>query len=256
MNMLSGIYHPDSGEILVNGQTVAINSPVDAMHLGIGMIHQHFKLVESFRAMDNIVIGTKGKRLTDKELSQKIKEICDKFGLEIEPEKRVYEMSVSEKQTVEIVKVLYKGADILILDEPTAVLTPQETERLFEILRKMKEKGCAIIIITHKLQEVLEISDRVTILRKGKSIETVETAKSNKQTLTELMVGRKVSLEIDRPEPEHVDTILKVVDLSVDKPDGSKGLDDISFEIKKVRSSVWQVWQAVARKSFARRLQV
>lgn len=233
MNMLSGIYHPDSGEILVNGQTVAINSPVDAMHLGIGMIHQHFKLVESFRAMDNIVIGTKGKRLTDKELSQKIKEICDKFGLEIEPEKRVYEMSVSEKQTVEIVKVLYKGADILILDEPTAVLTPQETERLFEILRKMKEKGCAIIIITHKLQEVLEISDRVTILRKGKSIETVETAKSNKQTLTELMVGRKVSLEIDRPEPEHVDTILKVVDLSVDKPDGSKGLDDISFEIKK-----------------------
>lgn len=257
MNMLSGIYHPDSGEILVNGQTVAINSPVDAMHLGIGMIHQHFKLVESFRAMDNIVIGTKGKRLTDKELSQKIKEICDKFGLEIEPEKRVYEMSVSEKQTVEIVKVLYKGADILILDEPTAVLTPQETERLFEILRKMKEKGCAIIIITHKLQEVLEISDRVTILRKGKSIETVETAKSNKQTLTELMVGRKVSLEIDRPEPEHVDTILKVVgSFRSTSRMAQRGWMIFPLRSKKVRSSVWQVWQAVARKSFARRLQV
>ena len=233
MNMLSGIYHPDSGQIFVNGQEVSINSPATATTLGIGMIHQHFKLVDAFRAMDNVVIGTKGKKLSDKELSRRIKEICEKFGLEIEPEKRVFEMSVSEKQTVEIIKVLYKGADILILDEPTAVLTPQETERLFAILRKMKEKGCAIIIITHKLQEVLDISDRVTILRKGKSIETVQTAGCDKQKLTELMVGRKISLKIERPEPENVETILKVVDLSVDKPDGSKGLDDVSFEIKR-----------------------
>lgn len=233
MNMLSGIYHPDQGEIYVNGKLVSINSPVDSMKLGIGMIHQHFKLVEAFRAMDNIVIGTEEKKIKDRELIGKIREICDKFGLEIEPEKRICDMSVSEKQTVEILKVLYKGADILILDEPTAVLTPQETEKLFEILRKMRENGCAIIIITHKLQEVLSISDRVTILRKGKSIDTVETAKSSSQSLTELMVGRKVELEIERPEVKDNSTILKVVDLTVEKEDGTKALDDISFEIRR-----------------------
>lgn len=233
MNMLSGIYHPDSGEIFIKGNQVKINSPIDAMNLGIGMIHQHFKLVESFRAMDNIVLGTTGRKLSDKALSAKISEICDKFGLEISPEKRVYDMSVSEKQTVEILKVLYRGADILILDEPTAVLTPQETKRLFEILRAMKEKGCAIIIITHKLQEVLEISDRVTILRKGKSIETVRTNECSAKLLTELMVGRAISLEIERPIPKNTSTILKVVDLTVKKPDGTIGLDDISFEIKR-----------------------
>ncbi len=155
MNMLSGIYHPDEGVILVDGQEAVINSPVDAMNMGIGMIYQHFRLVDVFSAMENIVLGTKEKRLRDKELKEKISEICQSFGLEIQPEKRVYEMSVSEKQTVEILKVLYRGTRILILDEPTAVLTPQETQKLFQILRKMKEQGCAIIIITHKLHEVL-----------------------------------------------------------------------------------------------------
>lgn len=233
MNMLSGIYHPDGGQIFIGGKEVKINSPVDAMNLGIGMIHQHFKLVEAFQAMDNIVLGTKGKKEKGKVTSEKIKAISDTYGLEIEPEKFVCDMSVSEKQTVEILKVLYKGAEILILDEPTAVLTPQETEKLFAILRKMKEKGCAIIIITHKLQEVLAISDRVTILRKGKSIETVSTADCDAHKLTELMVGRPVSLEIDRPKmPDH-ETILKVVDLTINKPDGSKAIDDISFDIRK-----------------------
>ena len=213
MNMLSGIYHPDAGSILVGGKEVSINSPVDSRNLGIGMIHQHFKLVEVFSAMDNIVLGTKGKRLGRKAL-------------------RVYDMSVSEKQTVEILKVLYRGAQILILDEPTAVLTPQETERLFKILRRMREQGCAIIIITHKLNEVLSISDRVTILRKGKSIETVETAGCDEKKLTELMVGRPISLNIERPEMEKRETILKIVDLTVDKSDGGVALDDISFEIK------------------------
>ena len=150
------------------------------------MIHQHFKLVEVFSAMENIVLGTKGKRLGRKALREKIEALGQSFGLEIEPEKKVYDMSVSEKQTVEILKVLYRGAQILILDEPTAVLTPQETERLFKILRRMREQGCAIIIITHKLNEVLSISDRVTILRKGKSIETVETAGCDEKKLTEL----------------------------------------------------------------------
>lgn len=233
MNMLSGIYHPDSGSISIGGNEVRINSPVDSMQLGIGMIHQHFKLVEAFRAMDNIVLGTEGKKENDRELRRKINEISESFGLEIDPDKYVSELSVSEKQTVEILKVLYRGAEILILDEPTAVLTPQETEKLFVILRKMKEKGCAIIIITHKLQEVLEISDRVTILRKGKSIETVQTRDCDAKKLTELMVGRPVSLEIDRPAPKDTSTILKVVDLTVFKADGSKALDEVSFKIKR-----------------------
>lgn len=233
MNMLSGIYHPDSGAIYVGGNEVRINSPVDASELGIGMIHQHFKLVDVFSAMDNIVLGTKEKRLNPKVLKEKIKEISSSFGLEIDPEKKIYDMSVSEKQTVEILKVLYRGAQILILDEPTAVLTPQETEKLFTILRRMKENGCAIIIITHKLHEVLDISDRVTILRKGKSIDTVQTIGCDQNRLTELMVGRPVSLEIDRPIVSSCDTILKVVDLTVMKTDGTTALDDISFDIKK-----------------------
>ena len=232
MNMISGIYHPDSGSILVGGKEVAINSPVDSRNLGIGMIHQHFKLVDVFSAMDNIVLGTSGKRLGRKALKEKIEQISQSFGLEIEPEKKIFDMSVSEKQTVEILKVLYRGAQILILDEPTAVLTPQETDKLFAILRKMKEQGCAIIIITHKLHEVLSISDRVTILRKGQSIETVKTAECNEKKLTELMVGRPVTLNIERPEIEKRETILKVVDLTVDKSDGSMALDDVSFEIK------------------------
>ena len=232
MNMLSGIYHPDSGAIVVNGQEVAINSPVDAMRLGIGMIHQHFKLVEIFTAMDNIVLGTSEKLLPPKQLKSKIEQICATFGLEIDPLKRVCDMSVSEKQTVEIIKVLYRGAQILILDEPTAVLTPQETNRLFAILRRMKAQGCAIIIITHKLNEVLEISDRVTILRRGKSIDTVVTKETNQSQLTELMVGRPVSLEIERPEPNAPKPILKVVDLTVPTADGGIAIDDISFDIR------------------------
>ena len=231
MNMISGIYHPDDGQIFVAGQPVSISSPVDAQNLGIGMIHQHFKLVEVFTAMENIVLGTPGKLPGKKALKAQVKELCANYGLEIDPEKPVYEMSVSEKQTVEILKVLYRGAKILILDEPTAVLTPQETDKLFAILRQMKAKGCAIIIITHKLNEVLAISDRVTILRKGKSVGSVATAGVDAARLTELMVGHAVSLSIRRPEPRDVHTILKVVDLTVDKPDGSKGLDDVSFHI-------------------------
>ena len=231
MNMISGIYHPDDGQIFVAGQPVSISSPVDAQNLGIGMIHQHFKLVEVFTAMENIVLGTPGKLPGKKALKAQVKELCANYGLEIDPEKPVYEMSVSEKQNVEILKVLYRGAKILILDEPTAVLTPQETDKLFAILRQMKAKGCAIIIITHKLNEVLAISDRVTILRKGKSVGSVATAGVDAARLTELMVGHAVSLSIRRPEPRDVHTILKVVDLTVDKPDGSKGLDDVSFHI-------------------------
>lgn len=232
MNMLSGIYHPDSGSIYVRGQEVSITSPKDSQNLGIGMIHQHFKLVDVFSAKDNIVAGTKtDKKLSGKKLSEKVKDISRKYGLEIDPDKKTYNMSVSEKQTVEILKVLYRGADILILDEPTAVLTPQETDKLFAILRNMKENGCAVIIITHKLNEVMAISDRVTILRKGKSVATVNTAETNVQELTELMVGRKVSLEIDRPEVEQTENLFEVHHLMVKNDEGYYALNDVSFNL-------------------------
>jgi simple sugar transport system ATP-binding protein len=233
MNMLSGIYYPDAGTITIAGEDVSIGSPNDAIDFGIGMIHQHFKLVEVFNAMDNIVLGTKGKYEKPKILKEKILSISNKFGLEIEPEKKIYNMSVSEKQTVEIMKVLYRGAQILILDEPTAVLTPQETEKLFIILHKMKEQGSAIIIITHKLNEVMSISDRVAILRKGKLIDTVETSKTNENQLTELMVGKKVSLKIERPEMLNKKTILNVVDLSVENEDGTIALKNVNFKLKR-----------------------
>lgn len=233
MNILSGIYYPDAGTITVAGKEVTIGSPNDAIDYGIGMIHQHFKLVDVFNAMDNIVLGTKGKYDKPKILKEKILSISNKFGLEIEPDKKIYNMSVSEKQTVEIMKVLYRGAEILILDEPTAVLTPQETEKLFIILRKMKEQGSAIIIITHKLHEVLNISDRVAILRKGKLIDTVETSKTNENELTELMVGKSVNLKIKRPETENKKTIINVVDLFVESDDGNMALKNVNFKLKK-----------------------
>lgn len=232
MNMLSGIYHPDAGTIRIAGKQVSISSPEDAMALGIGMIHQHFKLVDVFTASENIAVGTPGKRLPARVMREKVRQISQSIGLEIDPDRRAFEMSVSEKQTVEILKVLYRGQKILILDEPTAVLTPQETERLFDILRSMRAQGCAIIIITHKLNEVLAISDRVTILRKGKYIDTVNTAETNEKDLTERMVGRPVSLEIERPDPVDPKTILKIIDLTVRKPDGSLALNDASFEVR------------------------
>ena len=157
MNMLSGIYFPDQGQIMINGQNVVIASPKDALNLGIGMVHQHFKLVDVLSATENIILGLEGK-LNIKEAAKKIENICNKYGFEVDPKQKIYDMSVSQKQTVEIVKVLYRGADILILDEPTAVLTPQETEKLFRVLRKMRDDGKAIVIITHKMHEVKSLS--------------------------------------------------------------------------------------------------
>ena len=229
MNMLSGIYHPDRGSIWVDGKEASINSPTDSQKYQIGMIHQHFKLIDVFSAIDNVVLGSgRSASKTDKKKAQ---EICDSFGLNIDLDKKIYDMSVGEKQNVEILKVLYRGAKILILDEPTAVLTPQEINVLFDILWKMKENGCAIIIITHKLNEVMEISDRVTILRKGESIGTVKTSETTEKELTELMVGREITLEIDRPDPENPTELLRVCNLTVMKSDGTIGLDDIDFEV-------------------------
>lgn len=234
MNILSGIYFPDSGRIFVGGEEVSIHSPRDAYDLGIGMIHQHFKLVDVLTAAENIILGMKGGRLNRKNLTGEIRALSVRYGFDIDPLKKIYNMSVSEKQTVEIIKLLYRGADILILDEPTAVLTPQESDRLFKVLRNMRDDGKAIVIITHKLNEVLAVSDRVSILRKGQSVGTVQTADTNRQELTELMVGRSVSLEIERPEPAKTkDEFLKVVDLTCMDADGHKVLDNISFTLNR-----------------------
>ncbi|MCR4963008.1 MAG: ABC transporter ATP-binding protein [Firmicutes bacterium] len=201
VNMLSGIYFPDHGEIFVNGKKASIRSPRDAFALGIGMVHQHFKLIDVLTAAENIILGLPGGVTIDrKTLYGQIRDIAAKYGFDLSPEKKIYNMSVSEKQTVEIVKVLYRGADILILDEPTAVLTPQETTKLFAVLRRMKEDNKTVVIITHKLNEVMEVSDRVHILRKGRYVGTVDTKQTSVQELTEKMVGRAISLSIDRPE--------------------------------------------------------
>lgn len=233
MNMISGIYYPDDGQIFINGEEAVITSPKDAFDYKIGMIHQHFKLVDVFSATENIILGLKGDgKYNIKEAAVKIKEISDKYGFEIDPLKKIHEMSVSEKQTVEIIKVLYRGADILILDEPTAVLTPQETQKLFAILRRMKEDGKAIIIITHKLHEVLSLSDRVAVLRKGEYVGTVNTAETSETELTEMMVGKKISLNINRSEPINTEDRLVVKDLECISRDGVKILDDISFTAK------------------------
>lgn len=275
MNMLSGIYKPDKGSIFVNGKEVVIHSPEDSKKLGIGMVHQHFKLIDIFSAADNIWIGAKeeaynlksklsqinieenkkvkrffkksikyiveiGKFLLTKlqsffltgERYKKIQKISKDFGFNINPKKKIADMAVSEKQTVEIVKVLYYGADILVLDEPTAVLTVQEIRRLFCVLRQMRDKGCAIVIITHKLNEVMEISDRVTILRKGECVGTVNTNETNISELTELMVGRKIELSIDRPEVKAGETLLEINNLTVLDSDKVKALNDVSFNIQ------------------------
>ena len=229
MNMIAGIYHPDSGEILVGGEHVTIASPRDAFQYKIGMIHQHFKLVDVFTATENIVLGIDEKPYSLKNSMKKVAEISEKYGFEIDPKKKVYEMSVSEKQTVEIVKVLYRGADILILDEPTAVLTPQETAKLFAVLRRMRDDGKAIIIITHKLHEVMSISDRVAVLRKGEYIGTVNTAETDENKLTEMMVGKKVSLNIQRDDPVNPEDRLVIEHLNYVNTDGIKALDDVSF---------------------------
>ncbi len=231
MNMLSGIYLQDSGEILVCNQPVTIRSPKDAYALGIGMIHQHFKLVDVLSAAENIVLGLAGSRkLNRKLINQQVAEIAAKYGFDLDPSKKVYAMSVSEKQTVEIIKALYRGAEILILDEPTAVLTPQETTKLFAVLRMMKAHGKSIIIITHKLNEVKEISDRVAILRKGEYIATVKTADSTQQDLTEMMVGRRVELSIDRPACPRGERKLHVSDLTCMTREGVIKLDSVSFD--------------------------
>ena len=233
MNMLSGIYQPDRGQILMDGIPVTINSPEDSKRLGIGMVHQHFKLVDVFSAADNIWMGKERAGIgLNRARYGEIGEMAKKFGFDIDPRKKVRNMAVSEKQTLEIIKVLYYGAKVIILDEPTAVLTVQEIDKLFAVLRKMKEEGHSIIIITHKLNEVMDISDRVAILRKGEYITTVDTARTNEQELTEWMVGRKIDLNIERPVVEKTRPLLEVRDLTIKNDEGAVAIDKVSFYIR------------------------
>ena len=230
MNMLAGIYFPDEGEILVEGKPVSIRSPKDSFQYGIGMIHQHYKLVDVFTAAENIVLGLdEGGRLDIKAANAKVKEICDRYGFDIDPTQKIYDMSVSQKQTVEIVKALYRGADILILDEPTAVLTPQETDKLFAVLRSMRDDGKAIVIITHKMHEVETLSDRVAVLRHGQFVGDMLTKDTNAQEMTNMMVGHAVTLNIARPDPVDPKPRIEVKNLTVRSIDGIVKLDDVSF---------------------------
>ncbi len=231
MNMLAGIYFPDEGEIYIDGKEVKITCPSDAFKLGIGMIHQHFKLIDTFTAAENIILGLSGSEIIDmKEVVEKINALVNKYGFELDPEKKIYNMSVSEKQTVEIVKMLYRGANILILDEPTAVLTPQETDKLFNVLRNMRSDGKSVIIITHKLQEVLSLSDRVSVLRKGRYIGTIQTKEATELALTEMMVGEKVTLDIGRKMPHDTVKRLSVKNLTCADKNKVKTLDNVTFD--------------------------
>ncbi len=232
MNMISGIYFPDEGQIFIDEKEAVITSPKDAFAYKIGMIHQHFKLVDVFSAAENIVLGIKDGKYNLKNSTEEIKKISEQYGFDLDVDKKIYTMSVSEKQTVEIIKVLYRGADILILDEPTAVLTPQETEKLFNILRRMRDDGKCIIIITHKLHEVLSLSDRVSVLRKGEYVGTVNTAETSESELTEMMVGKKISLNIQRDEPHDTEDRLVVNGLTCVDRVGATVLDDVSFTAK------------------------
>ena len=230
MNMLSGIYFPDEGDIFINDEKVVIASPKDAFDNGIGMIHQHFKLVDVFTATENIILGLEGEGKLDlKAASEKIRQICDTYGFDVDPDQKIYDMSVSQKQTVEIVKVLYRGADILILDEPTAVLTPQETDKLFAVLRNMRDAGKTIVIITHKMHEVEELSDRVAILRHGHFVGDMPTKSTNAQEMTNMMVGHSVMLNIERPDPVDPKPRIEVTGLTVRSIDGILKLEDVSF---------------------------
>lgn len=230
VNMVAGIYYPDEGEIFVDGNPAVITSPKDAFGYKIGMIHQHFKLVDVFSASENIVLGIKEPgKFKLSEVDKRVAEITQKYGFQLNPQKKIHEMSVSEKQTVEIVKVLYRGADILILDEPTAVLTPQEIEKLFEILRRMRDDGKSIIIITHKMNEVLSLSDRVAVMRKGEHIATVETKNTNEKELTEMMMGEKVELNIERSEPKNLVDRLVIENICSKNEEGLPVLNNVSF---------------------------
>jgi simple sugar transport system ATP-binding protein len=235
MKILYGLYHPDEGEILLNGKPVSIASPNDSINLGIGMIHQHFMLVQSLTVAENVALGLPSTRgaLTDLErVSKRIVELADIYGLKIDPSAYIWQLSVGQQQRVEIIKALYRGAALLILDEPTAVLTPQEVDELFIIMRQMVKDGHALIFISHKLHEVVEISDRITVLRDGRKIGTRPTSETTKQDLANWMVGREVGLIPDRGNVIPGEVRLQLDEVSCGSDRGTPGLRGVSLEVR------------------------
>ena len=235
MNILYGLYHPDEGEIRLEGKRIRIDSPRDAIDRGIGMVHQHFMLIPVMTVAENIVLATeptKGPFLDLASAEKRVRELSKQYGLTVRPEAKVASISVGMQQRAEILKALYRGAEILILDEPTAVLTPQEASELFTILRSLQEDGKSIIFISHKLNEVLEIADRITVLRQGKRIDTVPREGATREGLARLMVGREVVLSVEKPPAEPGETLLEVKDLVVADERGLEAVRGISLEVK------------------------
>ncbi|WP_287809502.1 ABC transporter ATP-binding protein [Kosmotoga sp.] len=234
MNILFGIYRADYGEIFINGRKVHIASPHDALKSGIGMVQQHFTLVPSFSTSENIVLGLKelGFIVKTRDVEAKIEQLGKHYGLAVNPKAKVWTLSVGERQRVEILKLLYTGAKILILDEPTAVLTPQEAEALFRAVRKMTAEGTSVIFISHKLDEVMEISDRITVLKQGKVVGTVNKEDIDKKGLAKMMVGRDVILDIEKPDVEIGETVLKIENLKVRNDKNLFAINNLSLELK------------------------
>ncbi|MDK2866946.1 MAG: ral nucleoside transport system ATP-binding protein [Clostridiales bacterium] len=238
MNILYGLYEQTSGDIFINGKLQNIKDPSVAISLGIGMVHQHFMLVEPFTVTENIILGsetTSGFRNTKLDMetaTKKVREISEQFGLAVDPNAKIHDISVGMQQRVEILKTLYRGAEILILDEPTAVLTPQEIIELGEILKKLVAQNKSIILITHKLKEVMAMSDRVTVVRRGKVIETLQKEDTNIDELAELMVGRKVNLKVEKDEHEAGEEVLKVHNLQAENNRGTQALKGVDFEVR------------------------
>jgi general nucleoside transport system ATP-binding protein len=236
MSILYGLYSPTEGEIYVDGQRVEIDSPSKAIELGIGMVHQHFMLVPVMTVAENIVLGDEprsgGGMLDVREARKRVKELSERYGLAVDPDSTIEDVTVGTQQRVEILKTLYRGARILVLDEPTAVLTAQEAADLFKVLKALQEAGVAIVFISHKLNEVLEIADRVTVLRRGKKIDTVSTEGATEQSLARLMVGRDVLLSVDKEAPKRTDPVLSVEDLRVLDDRGLEAVRGLSMEVR------------------------
>lgn len=235
MNMLAGLLEPTSGEIVINDKPVLIDSPSKSAKLGIGMVHQHFMLVEAFTVAENIILGNevvKNGCLDLKQASKEIKELSEKYGLAINPSAKVADISVGAQQRVEILKTLYRGADILIFDEPTAVLTPAEIQELMSIMRNLVKEGKSIILITHKLDEIRAVADRVTVIRRGKSIQTVNVAGATSQDLAEMMVGRSVSFTTAKKASEPKDVVLSIKNLEVDENRGVPAVKGLSLDVR------------------------
>jgi general nucleoside transport system ATP-binding protein len=236
MSILYGLYTPDSGEILMNGKPVAISSPKDAIELGIGMVHQHFMLIPVMTVTENIVLAQEprhaGVLLDYDAAADRVRELSTSFGLAVDPNARIQKITVGQQQRVEILKALYRGAEILILDEPTAVLTPQEARELFEIIDGLKAQGKSIVFISHKLNEVLEVADRITVLRRGKRVETIPREGATEAGLARSMVGREVLLRVDKKAADPGESLLKVADLSVRDDRGLEAVRGVTFEVR------------------------